>query len=115
MRKAAGIMLIILGLYLISNLGVNVAQHQSLAPGLAGLFVIIICVVFIVIGGVCCLMRRYWELCFASPSVAIFIMILWLIGAPSSESLLTWFITAMGTLPIVFVYLGKRQWSESQG
>ena len=112
MRKAAGIMLIIFGMFLLIGFVSVLIDYGSY--NLAFDLFTIIASVFIVTGGVFCLMRKVWGLCFASTLVALLFMIFWLMGSFLAETWLTWLVSIMGTLPIIFVCVRKREWQESQ-
>jgi len=112
MRKAAGTLMIILGMVLLITFVQVLSGYGSYDLAIDVFFVI--AGVFIVTGGVFCLMRKVWGLCFASALVAIFIMILYLTGSRFALPWLTWLISIMGTLPIIFVCVRKREWQESQ-
>jgi hypothetical protein len=116
MRKAAGILMIILAM---SLAGVVVIAGEGdidiRAFDLWFSLFIIISAVFLVTGGVFCLSRKYWKLCFASASVAIFVMIFGVVLFNFGLIPLTLFFIAMGILPIVFVCLRKREWQKKEG
>ena len=112
MRIAAGILLIVLGMVLLISFVPVLIDYGGYDLGF-DLFVIIASV-FIVTGGVFCLMRKVWGLCFASALVAILFMIIWLMGSRLAETWLTWLISIVGTLPIIFVCVRRREWQESQ-
>ena len=110
MRIAAGILLIVLGMVLLIGFIVVLIDYGGYDPAF-DLFAIIASV-FIVTGGVFCLMRKVWGLCFASTLVALLFMIFWLMGSFRAETWLTWLVSIMGTLPIIFVCVRKREWQE---
>jgi len=68
---------------------------------------------FIVTGGVFCLQRKYWKVCFASSLVTVVIMITWWIS--QADSMLAWVVSMVGTFPIIFVLLTKKEWQVIQG
>lgn len=120
MRIAAGILMIILAMVLpgiVSMLGEGIMDIRTFNLWFS-LF-IIISGVLLVTGGVSCLKRRYWKLCFTAGLFAIFVMILWvgLFGGSLLFSLhwlyINLFFIATGILPIIFVRLRKREWRES--
>jgi len=133
MRIAAGIMLIILG----TIMGTFVALVElTLGEGSMNyarfILVAIIPAVFVITGGVFCLKRKYWKLCFTS-SLVLLLLDLYLFLAfnfsyppfpfnyppPnatfSPPSFLDWVFTLSGILPIIFVCLSKSEWQEIQG
>jgi hypothetical protein len=123
MRIAAGVLMIILAMaltYIVYLGGEGVMDIRTFDLWFS-LF-IIISGVFLVTGGVSCLRRRYWKLCFTAALFAIFVMILWLglfgeslffPGGPPRLYLAHLVFIAGGILPIIFVRLRKREWRES--
>jgi len=134
MRKAAGILMITLG----TIMGTFVALVElTLGEGSMNyarfILVAIIPAVFVITGGVFCLKRKYWKLCFAS-SLVLLLLDLYLflafnfryppIGPLNSypppnatffpPSFLDWVLTLSGILPIIFVCLRKREWQEQE-
>ena len=127
MRIAAGIMLIICGagsllLYvpislLFTNPGLFVFD-----PIFRRLLITLLYIsaAFIFPGGVFCLERKYWKICFAAALLAVLIMIYWIyvatggFSAPLSALSVgwIWFPIITGTLPIIFVCIRKREWQE---
>jgi len=65
---------------------------------------------FVIMGGVFCLRRKHWGLCFTSSLLLALFVILgfFFFAAPL-------FLCPLGILPIVFVCLRKREWQEIQG
>jgi len=126
MRKAAGIILIIYGavslFFFVPVLLTHLHLLQSTDHVLNILF--IISNAFIVTGGVFCLKRKYWKLCFASALIAVLMMIYWIYGLtgfrfPPPASILPaldWCLLLLtiiaGALPLIFVCLRKREWQE---
>jgi uncharacterized membrane protein (UPF0136 family) len=109
MRKAAGIVLIILGTYvlvveIIPLIGIGFPFFPPyVLPAVLG--------VFIATGGICCIRKRYWGLCLASALVAVGIGYRWLISAESRtpEPII---IAILGILPIIFVCIRRKEWKE---
>jgi len=121
MRKATGIMLIIYGAgTLFVYVGILITHmHIPSDPVLNILFMIP--AAFIVTGGVFCLIRKYWKLCFASALLAVLMMIFLMPGifwspgfSLSASAWWMWSLIITGALPIIFVCIRKREWSESQ-
>jgi len=135
LRIAAGILMIILG----TIMGTFVALVElTLGEGSMNYarFILfpIIPAVFVITGGVFCLKRKYWILCFTS-SLVLLLLDLYLFLAFNFRSLniplplgsypanatwfppsfLDWVFTLSGILPIIFVCLRKREWQEIQG
>lgn len=120
MRTAAGILMIILAGVLpgiVSMAGEGIMDIRTFDLWFS-LF-IIISGVLLVTGGVACLKRRYWRLCFTGALFATFVMVLWvgLFGESLLFSLhwfyIDLFFIATGILPLVFVRVRKREWHES--
>ncbi len=115
MRKAAGIMLVIFGIYLIIVEAIYLSRIDShlgaftLLPIVFGAF-IIAGGIFIVAGGILCIRKRYWGICLASTLLAVYIVIRWLINA---HRILPWdWIAILGIPPIIFVCITKKEWQE---
>ena len=132
MRKAAGILMMTYGVramvFLVYSLSEGFADYRF-PWGL----IVIIPAVFVITGGVFCLRRKYWRLCFASSLCLLLFMIgdlnllfplpvraLTLESSPPSLELiipLFVYITLSlpwGILPQVFICLRKSEWLESQ-
>ena len=124
MRKAAGILMIMYG---VKAIGLLVSSPTGYLDEKFidysfpwGLFVIIPAV-FIITGGVFCLKRKYWKLCFASSLVLLLFMIidfLFLFPFPPGDVTYWWVNRTLfppwGILPLIFICLRKREWSESK-
>jgi len=117
MRIAADILMIILAMALsgvVYIVGEGIMDFRTFDLWFS-LF-IIISAVLLATGGISCLKRRYWKVCFTATLFAIFIMILWVgfigfrfnfLGLP-----INLFFVATGIHPIIFVCLRKREWRE---
>jgi hypothetical protein len=122
MRIAAGIILIIYGVVslVIYVFVLHVMQlHLYLFFDPSRILLFIISKAFIVTGGVFCLMRKVWGLCFASALLSVSINIYEIAGLsflPLPSDLWIWWslIIITGALPIIFICIRKREWSESQ-
>jgi len=120
MRKAAGIIMITLGVIPLSSFVVLFSLYDYLPViGLPfGIFTII-STLFIIIGGVFCLKGRYWGLCLASALFAVFIAIVSLMGSSmggfSSSNWVAWFLILGGIISMIFICATKREWQEIQG
>ena len=119
MRKAAGILLIIFGVAAIGLSIVNVSglityyseYRQPTPPDYLYIITATLGVLFIT-GGVFCLKRKYWRVCFTS---SIFIHILMTLSIFLPWTYLWWFyLIPVWILPLIFICLRKREWSESQ-
>lgn len=118
MRKAAGILMIIFGVARLIPLVLLDLRYSGIhASGDPYFLSFFISAAFVVTGGVFCLKRRYWKLCFSSALVAVLLIVYYVAGgaySTAASSGLFWLFTAMGTLPIIFVSLRKREWAQSQ-
>lgn len=120
MRQAAGILMIIFSM---TTVGIyfELAKYYVAPPNyLAVTLSTILAVVPIITGGVFCLKRKYWKLCFALSLWLLLFMILFLLSLPSTEIRFRsiWvpcFLIPMGILPQIFVCLRKKEWQEIQG
>jgi len=116
MRIAAGIMLIISGMFLLNTVVSVLKDFVYPVYEIVFNLLIIIPAAFLVTGGIFCLREKHWRVCLASAWLAVFIMIMWLTGFhPYAFRWLSWVFSVLGTLPIIFVYLTKREWQEIQG
>ena len=130
MRITAGILMIIVGSFLLIT-GVN-ASIESIGFGIydsafvSSLFIAIFAI-FRITGGVFCLKRKYWKVCFASalllfgfsvyflsafailePAPALYLPDLSL-TLPPYGLILT---AVLGIPPLIFICLRKREWEE---
>ena len=110
MRKAAGIILIVLGAPMLGIYVDLFVRYDSLPVGLGFGILIIIWAVFAITGGILCLKRRYWGLCLASALVAVFIGI----SGFSSSNWLSWFVILGGIVSTIFISGTKKEWQKSQ-
>lgn len=115
MRQAAGIMLIIFGMFLLNTVISVLSGYGIHISELVFNLLMIIPAAFLITGGIFCLMKKYWRVCLASAWLAVFIMIMWLTGSPPyGLDWLSWVFPILGTLSIIFVYLTKEEWKEIQ-
>ncbi len=128
MRKAAGIILIALGVLFISLLIYSVGIPTSRAPfdgsieGLyTGLFMVVFAVsaAFHIGGGILCLCREYWRVCLASASFAVFIgflgVVLFSLSGYSGGNWIDWTVWAMlvaAVIAVIFILRTKKEWQE---
>ena len=113
MRKAAGVIMIILGA---TALCFNVFL-LSLFAGRIDLFGIFMFAwtIFAFIGGILCLMRRYWGVCLASAIAAVVFGLVGLPLAPLVHPLgIVGFppVLVGGIVSTVFISLRKKEWQE---
>jgi uncharacterized membrane protein YidH (DUF202 family) len=119
LRKAAGILLIVFGVAAIGLSIVNVSglisgqtRYNQLSPPDYLYIIAATLAVFFIIGGVFCLKRRDWRLCFTS-SILLHILMTLSIFLP--WTFLWWFyLIPVWILPLIFICLGKREWSEAR-
>ncbi len=115
MRQAAGIMLIIFGILLLNTLVSALRGYDIRVYEIVSNLSMIIPVAFLIVGGIFCLQKKYWKACLASAWLAVFIMLVSLIGSPPyGLAWLSWVFSVLGTLSIIFVYLTKTEWHETQ-
>jgi hypothetical protein len=117
MRRAAGIMMVILGAFLLFGIVMILLEFGIDIHDRVYEIFFMICSAFLITGGVFCLKRKYWELCLASALVVVFPMIWWLrlYLYTSYVPWVTWVAAILGTPPIIFVCLTKKEWKEIQG
>jgi len=116
MRKAAGVLLIIFGVFLlvaeISTLETLVVYwHRTQFFPLRLLHIVF--PVIIVAGGILCIVRRYWGVCLASALLVLYMVIGWLISGYKSldlEQLVLPIVLAV--LPIILVCTRRKEWQE---
>ena len=114
MRIAAGILMLILGITLLVAFVLVLIATGIPAYALSIDLFMILWAVFLVTGGVFCLKRRYWTVCFSSALAAIVLMVFYLMGPLDTATWLDWFVIITGILPMIFVTLRKSEWSESK-
>lgn len=130
MRKAAGIILIVLGggilagtIISVSSLVVNVVpSYSSVIMILATVYHGILYGGLALAGGVFCLKRRYWGLCLVSALFTFLITIPNLVAMlPSGSSggslgyivfWETWVLTVGTLISTIFISLRKKEWKE---
>jgi len=117
MRQAAGILMVAFALFMVRDVSSVLSFMAFLWPfyglGLGLLVVLLAAAAFVIVGGVFCLARRYWKVCLASAVVTVIIMILLWIN--ERDSVLAWIVSMVGTFPIVFVLLARKDWQKTQG
>ncbi len=109
MRIAAGVLMIILGMTMMGTFVVALSEGGIHDYSLPFILFVIISAVFIITGGVFCLKRKYWKLCFTSSLLLSLLLIFCLFFLPITS---TWFLVPGGILPIIFVCLRKRDWES---
>jgi len=119
MRIAAGIMLIILGMFgLIGLIIIGLSDFRVLLSSPPFVLWRIGFGAFFITGGVLCLMRRYWGLCLASALLALFIGISFVVEPLLHGHLLmtwdTWILVVGAVISTVFISGTKKEWQKSQ-
>ena len=122
MRKAAGILLIIFGVVVISLFIVNVSglithPYEDIVSTPPDYVYIIIATlaVFFIVGGVFCLKRKNWRLSFTS---SLFLHIFMTLLIFSNLFFFPWMfflwlsLIPVWILPLIFICLRKREWQE---
>ena len=126
MRIAAGILMIIYGVKAIGSLVGFLSEegfHVFYAHGytLALNLIVIITAVFFTTGGVFCIKKKYWKICFASSLCLLLFMIYDLhylfpvsfeLNIPSWVRILL-YLPPWGIIPLIFVCLRKGEWQEN--
>ena len=112
MRKAGGILLSVLGIVLIMTTVLGLPEASTYIVMLGIYIVLIVWGAFLVTGGLLCLKRRYWRVCFSSALAAVFLMIVYLTGPLDTAVWLDWFVIITGVLPIIFVSLTRKEWQD---
>jgi len=136
MRKAAGIILITLGVLLACELthvlAMIIANHFSplmvviQRPSFVFLLGLVVAAEFLITGGIFCLMRKYWRVCLASAWFAVFFVVLNIVyfsalspfswGWPWSDYIyMGWPIGVMlvaAVISVIFVLGTKKEWQE---
>jgi uncharacterized membrane protein HdeD (DUF308 family) len=131
MRKAAGIMLMVSGVYVLVNSVVLIIASLSFARSAGNPVILLIvqisnmflmfCGAFVVIGGVFCVKRRDWGLCLASGLIAVLIGIYPVVKEPVPGSYLLaelpvnwgmWLLVSGAVLSMIFIITRKKEWSE---
>ena len=113
MRKAAGILMVILGLTIMCRY-VDVLGKNDVYFELHFTLFVIISAVFVITGGLLCLKRKYWVLCFIS-SLFFNYFVLLICACDIFPYVLTWFLAPVGIVPLIFTCLRKREWQEIRG
>lgn len=104
--------MIILGMVLLISLALVFIGTGIPAFGPALDLLQILWAAFLITGGILCLKRRYWKVCFSSALAAVVLMTLYLTGPLDTASWLDWFVIITGILPVIFVSLGKTEWQH---
>lgn len=137
MRKAAGIILITLGvlfLYypisIVVEFGISIflVPVYYITPSLFAviLLVLVILAAFLITGGIFCLRRKYWRVCLASASFAVFLLVFYFVsflvlhqflwGSSWSDYISTgwpiWVMLVAEVIAVIFILRTKKEWQE---
>jgi len=123
MRKAAGIILIILGVVLMVELIYRGVMSSSIIPSsyfLSNLWGVVSRVIvyggLLVAGGFLCLKRRYWGLCLVSALLTLFFQIIPVVGqllrGPLYTTWVTWILIPGALIATIFISRTKKEWQE---
>jgi hypothetical protein len=134
MRKAAGIILISIGVFflcilidglVVFGIGFFPAPFVPIVPQgfIVGvlLLVLVVAAAFRITGGIFCLRRKYWRVCLASASFAVFFSFFFsggpLLGRGASlwsgnilMSLIAWVMLFAGVIAVIFILRTKKEW-----
>ncbi len=136
MRKAAGIILITLGVLfaceLIHILAILIMYRFSplmvviQRPSFVFLLGLVAAAAFLITGGIFCLMRKCWRVCLASASFAVFFAVFNIVyfsalspfswGWPWSDYIYMgwpiWVMLVAAVISVIFVLRTKKEWQE---
>ena len=125
MRKAAGIILIILGVLHVVGvilsmrvIGGSFIDSRSLLEAVwsFGYWSIVYAALFVT-GGILCIVKRYWGLCLLSASLMLFFEIIPLVEdllryGGLYRTLFTWIVLPGALIATVFISVRKKEWQE---
>jgi hypothetical protein len=122
MRIAAGILMIMYGVKtIVLHVSSLFLDEWSFCGYSRDLFLVsIIAAVFFTTGGVFCLKRKYWEICFASCLCLLVFMFFDLLPTARVSleflNIPSWVVIRLlipwAILPLIFVCIRKREWQE---
>ena len=132
MRRAAGIILIILGLLflclmiellVVFNISFLLASFAGVAPlkfiPAVVPISLVVPVAFHVSGGIFCLRRKYWRVCLASASFAVLLLVFnpWesLLRGSIIMSLIPWAMLVAAVISVVFISRTRKEWQGVTG
>ena len=108
MRIAAGILMVVPGLTTMCRY-VDVLGENDVYFELPFTVFVIASAVFAIIGGLFCLRRKYWALCFTS-SLFFNYFVLLMCASRIFPYVLTWFLAPAGIVPLMFTCLRRGEW-----
>ncbi len=136
MRKAAGIILITLGVLLACELNhvlaMVIANHFSplmvviRRPSFVFLLGLVVAADFLITGGIFCLMRKYWRVCLASSSFAVFSVVFNIVyfsalspfswDWPWTDYIYMrwpiWLMLVAAVISVIFISRTRKEWQE---
>ena len=112
MTKAAGIMLIIVGMYILVG---EILILYRIGSHLFTLSVLpIVLAALTVTGGIFCIRKRYWVVCLASALIPVYFVIrLFMIDYRFMPW--EWILPVLGILSIIFICIKRKEWKEIVG
>jgi hypothetical protein len=132
MRKAAGIILITLGVYFVYFLitGVVAVGIRLLlgvfAPGAGGLISRVVVLgsvgfaAFYITCGIFCLRRKYWRVCLASALFAVLLALCdlasgrgWVFSGSIAMGSIPWVVLAAVLIAVIFIGIRRKEWQET--
>ena len=136
MRKAAGVIMITLGVLFVCGLIIlailYIMVHFSILavviprPSFVFLLGLVVAAAFLITGGIFCLMRKYWRVCLASASFAVFFVVFnivyfsawspfyweWSWSYYIHTGWPIWVMLVGGVISVIFVLRTKKEWQE---
>ena len=121
MRKAAGVILMVLGAYFVVGTLVVLILSGIRMIAYGGYMVNMVCGAFAITGGVFCLKRKYWGACLVSGLLALLTAILPVAEASQRGgvllhmmlmNLVIWMLVGGAVVSIIFIIRRKKEWSE---
>ena len=112
MRKAAGIILITLGVWLLFLSFLVIVIERSINMYTLVSILWMVCGAFLVAGGILCLKNKYLELCWGSAFLAAFFYIGTVVVSFTGWTWVNWMCAILGTIPIIFVSLRNSEWKK---
>jgi len=122
MRKAAGVILMVLGAYaFISSVVFLILSSMHGGSGLYRFVFVMVYGAFVVAGGVFSLKRKYWGACLVSGLIVVLDWIVPVVEALARGSNLAvwllmnwvmWIVVVGGVVSVIFIILRKKEWQE---
>jgi hypothetical protein len=109
MRRIAGILMVIFGM---TAMGIFVYGGIQGYYHLAFRLIMSFLSVFVITGGVFCLRRKYWTVCFISSLLFSFSVSFFWVFLNLPIYGLAWLLLPGAIIPLIFVCLRKREWQE---